>query len=364
MFKRKKAKTLVVFDLDNTLSDTQSFWCAATWSGIESLCDAFAIPEAKMLASIHAAPAQYRYADFGSLIDWLDANGHLPPPASPAAKIERDAVKWALRQEWFRLQKKMSVFYPGALETLKDLKKQGVSVALHTDAEASSMIRRLWLIAYNARRGGAVKDEHEILDLFDHFYCQPSIEDDQKILRDADLSFVLKMKHKTTIWRDNIRKPKPDHTKIILEDFRTRPKHAIMVGDTDKDGGAARPLGVDFAWYYKGADVDPEMAKTADRISTAGYLNGAAAIGAAFTKASAPTHTVKSDLREMFGMFAFAPGNKFSGADYNAQSGSASPRTGASPEAQNHPAHRLAPLFRILPRRSPLGPPTHLPPKP
>ncbi len=361
----RRSKTLAIFDLDNTLTDTLLFWCAATGKGIESLARIFGVPEGDIISGVHRAPSQYRFADFGKLMDWLDEKGYLPQPADAEDRINVKGIRWALRHEWFRQQKTMTVFYDGALEAIKSMKQANTDVVIHTDAEASSMIRRFWLLAHNARRQGLVKDEHDVLALIDHFYCQPSIEDDQAILRDVDLSFVLKMKQKTTIWRDGIRKPLTDHTGIILDDFGVKPEDAVMVGDTEKDGGCARPLGVDFVWFRGGAQADAQTIARARQISVSGFTYGDAAIEAAFTPQNAPTHIAEKNLSEMAGMFEFKAGKGFREPPIqNAQTEAACPDMGAPPAEENHPAHRLSSLFRIRRHKSPLGPPTHLPPKP
>ena len=359
-----RTKTLAIWDLDNTLTDTLKFWGTATLPAVRMLAHEFSIPEDDLMQALRRAPSQYRFCDFGALVGWLDDKACLLPDIPPGERrYAKKVTKSALRQMWYGTQKKMTVFYPGALETLQQIKAQGTANVIYTDTEASSLIRRFWLLAYNARRRGLVKDEQEILDLIDHFYCMPSIEDDQAILRDCDVNFALRLKEKMSIWRDNIRKPSIDHTGIILADFGTKPKNAVFIGDSNKDGSSARPAGVDFAWCRFGVKIDPETMRANVALSAPEYKFGIKAIRDAFGKTGRPSRVIRNDLRELFGMYDFAPGKPFNGPLYSGTAESSYPRTDGGPEGQNRVVHRLAPAFRSPERPSPLGPATHFEPE-
>ena len=189
-------KTLAVFDLDNTLTDTLTCWATALRPVAHTLSTSFGMSETRIAEKMLAAPSQFRFNDVGRLVDWLDEEGELPRAANPHEQHEIDVTKWVLRQNWYAAQKRMTTFYPDALETLQELKRRQAATALYTDAEASSMIRRMWFLAHNARRAGQIRSEEEVIGLFDHFYSQASHEDDQRVLRDVDVRFTLKMKEK------------------------------------------------------------------------------------------------------------------------------------------------------------------------
>lgn len=355
-------KTLAVFDLDNTLTDTLTFWAAAITPVAHAMTDKFGMDENHFKAVIQKAPSQYRFCDVGSLVTWLDERGELPRAQNPADQHDIELAKWSLRQNWYGMQKKMSVFYPGALDTLRALKDKGTDVALYTDTEASSMIRRVWLMAYNARRAGLIKDEEEILDLFDHFYAQPAIEDDEAILRDADLRFVLRMKQMTSIWTGSAYKPAPHYLAAIMDDFGAMPEQTVMIGDTHNDGGCAVPQGASFAWAHYGARLSPVTEQRARAMASPLYKYGVADIQAAFTAASRPDTTLQDSLKELLGAYHFSAGNGFNPRNVSG--------AGAPPRNPAGPAHGTLPVWRLRDappsprRRSPMGPATHFEPKP
>lgn len=354
-------KKLAIFDLDNTLTDTLGFWAAATGPCVRLLCELTGADEDRLVAAVRAAPAQYRFCDFGSLVNWLDDNGHLPAARTPIERYGRDVLKGSVRDLWFRKQKEMSLFYQGGLEALQQIKKDGGAIALYSDTEASAMIRRFWLLSYNAG-GRDVRAAEAVLDLVDHIYTMPSIECDQAILRDVDIRFVQAFKQKMTIWSDNRRKPAPDHTGLILADFGVTADEALFIGDSDKDCGSAQPLGVDFAWYRPGADISADTVATAQRLASPDYRYGLQAMIDSFGPAGVPGLHISRTMGELFSHFQFGPGASFN-PDCTSGSANPCPRNDGAIPAQIPVARRLASLFHIQSPRSPMGPASHLPPE-
>ena len=87
-------KDLVIFDLDNTLTDTLKFWGTATCEAVELMIEQFDLDRAIIIAAIQRAPAQYRFADFGALIEWLDAEKILPITKIRRSNIPRTSQKF------------------------------------------------------------------------------------------------------------------------------------------------------------------------------------------------------------------------------------------------------------------------------
>jgi FMN phosphatase YigB (HAD superfamily) len=358
----RSVKTLAVFDLDNTLTDSLTFWATAIRPVAHTLAEGFGMGEERLVRTILAAPGQYRFSDIGHLITWLDERGELPRAHNPGEQHDIDMVKWSLRHNWYAAQKKMTVFYPGALDTLRALKAQGTAVALYTDTEASSMIRRLWLMAHNARRAGQIREEEDILGLFDQFYSQPSIDDDSRILRDVDLRFVQKIKTKMTLWTDGRYKPAPGCLDVIMKDFRTTPGRTVMVGDTHNDGGCAVPHRASFAWAHYGARIAPEIEASARRMASSHYKYGVGDIQAAFDATSRPDKILRESITEIFDHYRFVSGNEFTA--YTGESEGSRRRKPGGQAAGKPPAHRLHGFSPSPTRIPPLGPATHFPPAP
>lgn len=355
-------KTLAVFDLDNTLTDTLTAWAAAITPMARIMAHDFSLDEDMLTEKILAAPSQFRFNDAARLITWLDGEGLFPRAHDAAEQHKIETTKWALQQSWHSTQKKTVHPYPRALETLDELRAAGTDIALYTDAEASSMIRRLWLMARNARKAGQIRREDDLVNLFDHFYCQPSAEDDQRILRDIDLRFVQRVKRNTTLWTTREYKPVPAYMNIIMKDFGATPQKTVMIGDTHNDGGGAVPLGVSFAWAHYGANIAPEVEAAARRMASGYYKYGAADISAAFNAQSRPDVVLQDNIAELRTRFAFGRGNGF--IPYNGTATAKPRRNGDAREFQNPPVCRLGDPSLSRQPQSPLGPATHFPPKP
>lgn len=366
-----RPKSLILWDLDNTLTDSARFWGVATGAAINATIKTFGLERETVRTAVLRAPSQYRFSDFGSLLRWLGDEKILPEPASPADAYNLKARQWGIRQMWYRKQKEMTVFYPGTVSALRTIHAHGTKMVIYTDTEASSLIRRMWLLAQNGVKDGSLSDEMEIFKLFDHFYSQPSIEDDFEILKDVDTHFIHALKQKLSIFTPDPRtglerrKPSAAHVARILQDYEAAPKHALMVGDSDKDGGSARLGGIDFAWVKFGAKLDRETVQTARTMASPNFKYGLKAIQDALkTQGIVPTVTLQKNLTEILKKFDF-----ISGPGFNPCSAESAPdcrHRHETPDTQNAAptVHRLGPLFHSQARQSPTGPATHFPPAP
>lgn len=355
-------KTLAVFDLDNTLTDSLTFWATALRPVADTLAKSFGMSEERIAERLLAAPSQFRFNDVGRLIEWLDAQGELPRAHNPHEQHLIDTTKWTLRHNWYAAQRRMTTFYPGSLETLRRLKDAGTATALYTDAEASSMIRRLWFLAHSARRAGALRREEDLIDLFDHYYSQPSHEDDQAVLRNIDVHFTLRLKQKMSIWTTAKYKPQPDYMAAIMKDFEAKPRNTVMVGDTHNDGGGAVPHGVSFAWAHYGARIAPEIESAARRMASTHYRYGVADISACFDASCRPDVTLQESLTEIFDHYRFAAGKPFKPHDAAAAGSRRRKRDGQA--GQSPLVHRLDDPTQSRTRTGPMGPASHFEPKP
>lgn len=364
--KKLAPKSLTIWDVDNTLTDSAGFWGVATGKAVQALIRHFDLDPDQMRAAILRAPAQYRFSDFGSLVPWLDEQNILPRGRDAAESHDIQMTLWAIRQQWYKDQKELTVFYPKTVSTLRAIKAHGTAMTVYTDTEASSLIRRMWFLTKNAVQDGSMQHPSELFRIFDHFYAQPSIEDDTAILRDIDTDFVLALKSRLTLFRpDPVTgysrgKPTADNIRQILADYDTAPQNAVMIGDSDKDGGSAMHGQVDFAWLKFGATLDRKTIKTAQTMASPSFKYGLAAIRQAMREQKiVPTVTIQRDLSEMLQKFDFIAGRGFNPC--NAQYGSHCPHKDVCPKDQKAAAtiHRLRNAFHSQERLSPTGPATH-----
>jgi phosphoglycolate phosphatase-like HAD superfamily hydrolase len=299
---------LAIFDFDNTLTDSVAIWVGGAIPCIKTLENALNRDQDHILSLMRLTPKQFLFSDIGAAVEWLDRNGHLPPAATLQEQYQRRVLKDHIHYRWKRREKDLTVFYPGVMETLTHLKNNKTPAVINTDAEATTLIRRLWFAARNATRDNPSLDPHDILDLFSHFYAQPSNDRDEQYLHHLDLSFVLKMKQKMTIWHKQDRKPCPDHSLIICNDHSTLPSRAIMVGDNHKDGGCARPVGMDFVWFEGGTIHDPEGLDIVEKICDPGHPVGTASIRSRFDEDCFPHHSM-IDFSDLISLYDYRPGS-------------------------------------------------------
>lgn len=362
-------KSLVIWDLDNTLTDSAGFWAVATGHSIAMLRDNFGMTNATLNDAANRAPPQFRFSDFGRMVEWMHREQILPQPASGEDAYRMDITRRAIAQKWYKTQSEMSVFYPHAISTLRTITAHGTKMAIYTDTDGPSMIRRLWLMARNATRSGELSDPIEIFRLFDHFYAQPACEDDAAALRDIDTHFILAMKQRLSIMTPDPatgkerRKPSGAHIAQILHDFKTAPQNALMMGDSDKDGGSAKLGGIDFAWLKFGAKLDHRAINKARCMISSGYKWGLSGIREAFNEQGiTPTITMHRGFPELLKKVDFIGGAGFSPC--NVKTAPECHHRDACPDIQtvNQTIHRLAPAFQSQSRLSPTGPATHFAP--
>lgn len=368
-------KSLFVFDLDNTLTDTASVWSKSTGFAIEMLMEKLGMDRDTMRGAVLRAPAQFRFANFRRLMDWMIEEKVIPTLSNPMDEYAAALQRSAISDTWFRIQEQETALYPGAVETLRAIHKSGSRIAIYTDAEASSMIRRMWLLARNAVKAGIIADENDLLDSIDQLYAQPSIEDDYDALKTTDPSFVFLLKNKLSIFKSDpvtgkeLRKPNGPHLQRIMRDFGTRPEDTMMFGDSDKDSGSASLAGVDFGWIKFGADLEQSTIDVALMFASPGYRYGLQAIVEAMQKqGAAPAITLETGLKEITEKIDCLPCpgfQMFSCPECSAVSGSGCRHTDDCPEEKTaaETVHRLGPLFRSQARQSPTGPATHFPPR-
>ena len=99
--------------------------------------------------------------------------------------------------------------YDDAATTLKDLKRRGKNVALVTASKRVAITEAL--------------THHELTDYFDLVVTADDVK---------------------------VHKPDPQGVLLALDYFGTSKQRAVMLGDTDKDLGAARNAGIDSILFY------------------------------------------------------------------------------------------------------------------
>ncbi len=354
---------LVVCDVDNTLTDTYLFWGVATGRALGALSKGLGLDWKTLAAAVLKAPGQYRFCDFRALTNWLEKNGHLGTAKNPEDDYERAIIKNYACQVWFDLQKRMARFYEGVPETLRRFKEDGAAIAFFTDTEASSLIRRFWLMAYNAA-GKDFNGAMNIMKGVDHFYAMPSYECDQRILRDVPHEFVCAMRERMTIWKDKQYKPNVPHMEYVLRDFGILPHEAIMVGDSDKDAGCAFS-GMPFAWARYGAELLDDVVRLAKQIASPTFKYGLTEVMKKIQEEKYKIDiTLYNGFAELLDHFHGVPGAAFNPeARHSVRIEHLSSRSFDVAAGDIIPGVHVMELFRLLSRPGRPFLSTHLPPE-
>jgi len=352
-------KKLVIWALNNTLTDTLGVWAASTSAALDGLVDMLGLPEKEFFKAVQAAPRQLRYGDLGQMLKTLCRDGHMGAETTPYNAV---MIFSGFHKRWMAAQKQDTVLYDGALQALRLIKSSGAAQIIDSDTEITTIIRRLWLLSHNARLQGKLQKETDFLALFDQIYCLPVTTDDTSLFDDVPASFIHEAHKKITVWRTGNRKPDAERTHLILRNFNVPAANVLYVGNTVNDGLTAKASGIDFVWFAGGCDTSPETIKQARRLAPH-HNYGIKQIWKDFRKISlVPDYAVLENLPEIACAFQFARGAVFTPDDSNRHK-SASDRTDAGRAAPDHYTRWNHPL-PTPPRTAPPGSSSPLPPKP
>ncbi len=282
MRKPLPVKTLVILDKDNCELDTLEVF-GALEKTLAKIARSRKLPIELLHDLTREAEGEHRFNDAVRLVDYFNE-------VEPRFKTDnKKHIKSDIsaKQDWLKKTAQLSTFYPGVLDTLKAWHEAGTNVVTKTDCERLPLIRRIWLTALNAYNQHQVKTPYEIIPLYDHIYCKPSLgepdtaEDFEKYLMDfcasSDVSpsFAAALNDHITVFRDG-HKPSQSHMTRILDDYPTKREHILYIGDNYKDGLEAQTIdpAVDFAWAKYGADWKVKVQDFYAKVGSKSYKYG------------------------------------------------------------------------------------------
>ena len=259
-------KKKVILDLDNCQSDTLEVFYALkdTLSEIAQDRD---LPLELLYDLTREAEGEHRFNDAPGLIDYMNRIEPRFKTSNPEHKESDQRAK----DKWLNETARRTVAYDGLIESLQAWHAIGTNVVMRTDAERLPVIRRIWLMAFNAAAQGELASPYEILPLYDHIYCSPSFNEPEREQLPAylnkfgkdyriPLDFVHEITSHMTIGKEV--KPSPAFVEKIFSDFCVVPEEVLYVGDSYKDGLEAQCIDgrrIDFAWAKYGADWRDEV---------------------------------------------------------------------------------------------------------
>ncbi|PZP56193.1 MAG: hypothetical protein DI586_04465 [Micavibrio aeruginosavorus] len=275
-------KTLVILDKDNCELDTLEVF-GALEATLAKIARSRQLPIELLHDLTREAEGEHRFNDAVSLIDHMNEI----EPRFKTGKKKHIKSDISAKEDWLKKTSKLSTFYPGVLDTLKAWHDSGTNVVTKTDCERLPLIRRIWLTAINAYNDNQLKTPYEIISLYDHIYCKPSLgepdnaDEFDSYLRqfcqtsDVPPSFAAALNQHITVFRDG-HKPSQSHMNVILENYPTRREHILYIGDNYKDGLEAQTVepAVDFAWARYGADWKPQVRNFYSKVGSKSYRYG------------------------------------------------------------------------------------------
>lgn len=315
----KPTINLALFDADDLLWHAYGPWAACMQPAIQDLIDYLGANPEKLRHCIQTeAIGQHRFNDYGGLSHFLNGReGLIPKSQDPQEQYERDIIRRNIRRRFFEDWRRLTQFYNGTLETVTKLKQAGTAVAIWTDSDAPSLIRRFDSCCRNT--GLDLNQAVAFIRQFDAIYAMPSVECDSRLLWNIDTDLIYALKDRLVIssdpkgWKPATPEPVANSRgRAILADFNTAPENALMVGDSHKDVFAGKQSGMHCAWFKKGADQDKKTVDMLTRIASPRYKYGINAI-----QEQLDTYlpdggyvVLENNIAELENYFTFAPAER------------------------------------------------------
>lgn len=236
-----REKSVFVFDVDGTLLDLFNGAARRGRQLVEGLAALHDLPPQQIMAEIRQMPMSHIIDDPRLSIEALaciakDRDG--PDKARFQARHEE------LLHDFARDLDSRTTAFDGVADTFEAIRAGGGKVVIYTDADAEAFAHRAWLARLP-------------VDKIDAVFTQPGTPAPAPAmaLDTPESRYKSALRAKIEALPPDSYKPKPVGFERISAATGAAPDQMVMVGDTYKDGLAARNAGVDFAFQKQGADV-------------------------------------------------------------------------------------------------------------
>lgn len=302
----KKSVSLVVCDIDNTLSETFNIWGDALDGAIDALAALHKTDRPTMEDILLKAVPENRKGTSGPLIG-INLAADIAQTEALHGKTPGEKAFFAkeharIVHNWQKERDK-AVLYDGVLPTVRKIKAAGAKFVLFTDARESACLPRLAKMGFPP-------------ELIDRIYVQPDIEklpttpftikNNVTAFKEAVAAKVVRLPPKSP-------KPNPANMSMILEDMGVKdPSAVVMVGDNIRsDGGCAGSVGAAFAWQKKGTEVTERTARCyAKFAANPEYKIGTEAHLSQMNETNRPTVILQNGFADLDRYFRFASPEK------------------------------------------------------
>lgn len=302
----KKNKTVVILDMD----DTQFAALPRLENCLGRLMTDFAaahgITSSQVENLVREAHGQHRFNDGAGLVDAI-------VEADPALRTNNIALSSAwkeaqvrIKQDWIYNSHQQTAFFPGVIECLKFWKDKGIKSVIQTDCEHIAVVRNLWMLGTNAVRSGDLESPEQILDLYDHIFCQAGISPSDDLLHSIDPTFKLRAEQKMVAWEDGLYKPSAHHARHMLDVMGAESKDVVYIGDSHKDGAEAKSIlpEIDFVWAKYGTKIADKVLDLCRRVASNKFSYGELAISREMQDRQInPLYILENSMSEVLGNF-------------------------------------------------------------
>ena len=288
----KKPVTLVVSDIDNTISEYFNNQGTAWGMGIERLAQSRGMETDELYKNIRENAGGYaRFHNFPDLLKETPALSLEGKSAEERKRLEK--IDAQICHDVSKQYHEGNKLYEGALATIRKAKAAGAKFVMYTDSQASGAIARL-------------ADMNFPIDLIDGLVCRADctcVADEQTgafKFKKAPMQvtgqnyskyrdeLVEKLGDNLVINSGDVWKPNMQVMQSIIQRHGSTPEQTVMVGDNIRSDGGIVRMGVNFAWQKQGAEVSEEAKKTyAGLNDNGGYVIGQKAQEESLKKMSA-----------------------------------------------------------------------------
>jgi len=222
---------LLITDLDNTLYDWVTYFSKSFRAMVSRLSELIAVPQERLLDEFRVVHQSHGNSEHPfAVFEIASVRERFRGLSSAELKIELDDAL----HEFNRTRRKYLKLYPGVLETLTSLRKMGVTIVGHTEANAVNAAFRMRFLGI----------EH----FFKHLYA---LEDAGSPHPVSGRTFASTDMVRTVSRSE--RKPNPLLLADICAQEFVSPAEAVFVGDSlTRDIKMARSAGVMAVWASYG----------------------------------------------------------------------------------------------------------------
>lgn len=245
----KKEVSLVVCDIDNTISDTFNLWGEALDKAVDDLARLHKTNRKTMEKTLLSAVPENQHGSSGPLLG-IDLRSDIAQTAALRGKTPEEDAFFAKEHEKIihNWQKKRdeAVLFKGVLPVIQKIKAAGAKFVLYTDARESGCLPRLAKLGIPP-------------EMIDALYVQPDKEGMKTppfAVKTQTSAFKEAVKSRLFRLPPHSSKPNAENMARILKDAGVSADKTIMIGDNIRcDGGSAAAVGAAFAWQKQGAAV-------------------------------------------------------------------------------------------------------------